>query len=117
LITGTRDRHHIMGRKAMQCFSRAMYFGKKRFRGEKRMEDRQLNPEREQALARLKCAHCRSLIDCDALAQAVLAEMQCRFQIEVRSDDGKSKVSDAELIGAVRVGVNRFLSGLLDDAA
>jgi hypothetical protein len=28
-----------------------------------------VNPEQERALARLKCAHCQSLINCEALAR------------------------------------------------
>ena len=81
------------------------------------MAECHLNPEQEKALARLKCAHCQSLINCEALAQAVLAELQRRFRVDCRRSDGGSKVTDPELIGAVREGIDRFLSGLLDDAA
>jgi len=73
------------------------------------MAEIQLNPQQERALARLKCAHCQSLINCDALAKAVLAELQSRYRIDYRR--GAVAQSDgAELVGAVREGIDRFLS-------
>jgi len=66
-------------------------------------------PEREQALARLKCAHCQSLIDCEALAEAVLAELRCRYGEGCLRPEGDSE-TDAELIDAIREGIARFLS-------
>ena len=73
------------------------------------MADRSVNPEQEQALARLKCAHCQSLVDCEALAEAVLAELHRRFRVECRSGDGGPQATDAEMVAAVREGIDRFL--------
>lgn len=65
--------------------------------------------EREQTLARLKCAHCQSLFNCEALARAVLAELR-RCRIAYRRMDGDApEVTDAELIEAVRRGIDCFL--------
>ena len=65
--------------------------------------------EKEQTLARLKCAHCQSLFNCEALAQAVLAEMR-DSRIEYRRADGYDpEVTDPEFIEAVRRGIDRFL--------
>ncbi len=80
------------------------------------MAERRVNPEQEEALARLKCAHCQSLINCEALAEAVLAELQRQFRVDCRHGDG-TNVTDLELIAAVRAGIDRFLSASLDDAA
>ena len=71
-------------------------------------------PEQEQALARLKCAHCQSLIDCDGLARAVLAELRRRYRFDCRRDDGGPEVTDTELIVAVREGINAFQQGSTD---
>ena len=73
------------------------------------MAEIQLNPQQERALARLKYAHCQSLIDCEALALAVLAELQSRYRIDCRRGDGGSQVTEPELVGAVREGIDRFL--------
>ena len=64
--------------------------------------------EQEEALARLKCAHCQSLINCEALAQAVLAELRRRYRVDRLEGPEVSEVSDAELIEAVREGIARF---------
>jgi hypothetical protein len=71
-------------------------------------------PEQEQALARLKCAHCQSLINCDGLARAVVAELRRRYRFDCRRDDGGPDVTDPELIVAVREGISRFLHGKTD---
>jgi hypothetical protein len=64
--------------------------------------------EQEQALARLRCAHCQSLFDCEGLAQAVLTELRlCR--IEAGSVGGGPEGTDPELIKAVRRGIDCFL--------
>jgi len=64
---------------------------------------------REQTLARLKCAHCQSLFNCEALAQAVLAELR-RCHIDYRRvDGGDPEASDLEFIEAVRRGIDCFL--------
>jgi hypothetical protein len=69
-----------------------------------------MNPEQEQALARLKCAHCQSLINCEALAQAILAELHRRYGLDcLRRSDGGPNVTEPELIEAVREGIERFL--------
>jgi hypothetical protein len=73
------------------------------------MADCRVNPEQEQALARLKCAHCQSLINCDALALAVLAELQLLYRVDHRCGEGGLDVTDPELITAVREGIDRFL--------
>jgi hypothetical protein len=72
------------------------------------MAEYRVSPEQEQALARLKCAHCQSLINCDALAQSVLAELQLRYRVDHRCGDGLD-VTNPELITAVREGIDRFL--------
>jgi hypothetical protein len=65
--------------------------------------------ENQQALAHLKCAHCKSLFNCDALAQAVLAELQ-RCLIEYRrAGEGGPTVTEPEFIEAVRRGIDCFL--------
>lgn len=65
--------------------------------------------EKEQTLARLKCAHCQSLFNCEGLAQAVLAELR-RCRIEYRRVGGDDpEVTDPEFIEAVRRGIDRFL--------
>jgi len=65
--------------------------------------------EEEQALARLKCAHCQSLFNCEGLAQAVLAELR-RCRIEYRRVDGDDpEVTDPEFMEAVRRGIDCFL--------
>jgi len=67
--------------------------------------------EREQGLARLKCAHCQSLFNCEELAQAVLAELR-RCRIEYRRVGGEDpEVTDPEFIEAVRRGIDCFLRG------
>jgi hypothetical protein len=81
------------------------------------MAESQLNPEYEQALARLKCAHCQSLMNCEPLAQAILAELQSRFRMDCRRKDGSSDAPKDELIAAVRDGIDRFLAELMEDAA
>jgi hypothetical protein len=68
-----------------------------------------LSPESEQALARLRCAHCQSLINCDGLAQAVLAELKRDDHLALRHSDNNSALTDSDLIGAVRQGIDRFL--------
>jgi hypothetical protein len=80
------------------------------------MAEYRVNPEQEQALARLKCAHCQSLINCDALAQAVLAELHLRYRVDHRCGDGGLDVTDPELITAVREGIDRFLRDRSDSA-
>ncbi len=65
--------------------------------------------EKEQTLARLKCAHCQSLLNCEGLAQAVLAELR-RCRIEYRRVGGDDpEVTDPEFIEAVRRGIDCFL--------
>lgn len=65
--------------------------------------------EREQALARLTCAHCQSLFNCEGLAQAVLTELRrCRIE-SLRVSGGDPEVTDPELIEAVRRGIDCFL--------
>ena len=65
--------------------------------------------EKEQTLARLKCAHCQSLFNCEGLAQAVLAELS-QSGIEYRkADRDDPEVTDPEFIDAVRRGIDRFL--------
>ena len=64
--------------------------------------------EKEQMLARLKCAQCQSLFNCEALAQAVLAELR-RCRIEYRRVDGNHEVTDPEFVEAVRRGIDCFL--------
>jgi hypothetical protein len=65
--------------------------------------------EKEHALARLKCAHCQSLFNCEGLAQSVLTELR-RCRIESRMVGGDDpEVTDAELIEAVRRGIDCFL--------
>jgi hypothetical protein len=73
------------------------------------MAEYHVNPEQEQALARLKCAHCQSLINCEALARAVLAELHRHYHVDCRRSSGGPGVTDTELIGAVREGIDRFL--------
>ncbi len=72
----------------------------------------ELDHEREQALARLKCAHCQSLMNCESLAQAIVAELQTRFKIEYRTNDKTSGVSESELNAAVKAGISRFFVDL-----
>jgi hypothetical protein len=81
------------------------------------MAECRVNPEQKKALARLKCAHCQSLVNCEALAEAVLTELRRRFRVDCRRGDDESKATDPELIAAVRAGIDRFLSESLDDAA
>jgi len=65
--------------------------------------------EKEEALARLKCAHCQSLFNCEGLAQAVLAEIQhCRIEHRMPGGDNL-EATNPELINAVRRGIDRFL--------
>jgi len=65
--------------------------------------------ENEQALARLKCAHCKSLFNCDALAQAVLTELRrCLIECRRVGEDGPT-VTEPEFIEAVRRGIDCFL--------
>jgi hypothetical protein len=73
------------------------------------MAEIQLNSQQERALARLKCAHCLSLIDCEALALAVLAELQNHYRIDFPQGDGEPQVTQPELVRAVREGIDRFL--------
>ena len=68
-----------------------------------------LSPDSEQALSRLRCAHCQSLINCDELAQAVLAELKRDDHLASRHSDKNSAFTDSDLIGAVRLGIDRFL--------
>jgi hypothetical protein len=68
-----------------------------------------LSPDSEQALARLRCAHCQSLINCDELAQAVLAELKRDYHFAYRHGDKNSALTDSELIEALREGIDRFL--------
>jgi hypothetical protein len=78
------------------------------------MED-QVNLEQERALARLKCAHCQSLINCEALAQAILAQLHRRYRVDCqRRSDGGYNVTDPELIGVVREGIDCFLRDRCD---
>jgi len=65
--------------------------------------------EKGQALARLKCAHCQSLFNCEGLAQAVLTELRrCRIESR-RVGGGDPEVTDPALIEAVRRGIDCFL--------
>ena len=80
------------------------------------MAEYYVSPEQDQALARLKCAHCQSLINCEALARAVLAELQRRYRVDCRRSDGGLDVTDPELIEAVREGIDRFLRNRSDSA-
>ena len=68
-----------------------------------------ISPENEQALARLRCAHCRSLINCNELARAVLTELQRDFDFVHRQDGKNSALIDSDLIASVREGIERFL--------
>ena len=80
------------------------------------MAEYHVNPKQEQALARLKCAHCQSLINCDALARAVLAELHLRYRLDYRCGDEGLDVTDPGLITAVREGIDRFLRDRSDSA-
>jgi hypothetical protein len=81
------------------------------------MAEDHVNLEQERALARLKCAHCQSLINCEELAQAILAELQHRYRVDcLRRSDGGPDVTDLELIEAVREGIDRFLHDSSDAA-
>jgi hypothetical protein len=62
------------------------------------MAEYRVNPEQEQALARLKWAHCQSLINCDALARAVLAELHLRYRLDYRCGDGGLDVTNPGLL-------------------
>jgi hypothetical protein len=65
--------------------------------------------KQEQTLARLKCAHCQSLFNCEALAQAVLAELR-RSRIACRRGNGYDpEVTDFEFLEAAQRGIDRFL--------
>lgn len=73
--------------------------------------------EKEKTLARLKCAYSQSVYNCEALAQAVLAELR-RCRIEYRRVDGDPEVTDPEFVEAVRRAIGCFLrdsSGSVDD--
>jgi len=64
--------------------------------------------KQEDALARLKCAHCQALMDCEALAQAILVELRGRYRVgrlEVELPD----VADGELVESIRDGIACFL--------
>jgi hypothetical protein len=76
------------------------------------MSENHVNPEQEQALARLKCAHCQSLINCEELTQAILTALQRRYCVE-RSDGGLT-VTYPELVESVREGIDRFLRDRCD---
>ena len=78
------------------------------------MAEDHVNLEQERALARLKCAHCQSLINCEALAQAILAELHRRYRLDCRRSDGEPNVTEPELIEAVREGIDRFLRDKYD---
>jgi hypothetical protein len=79
------------------------------------MKEDHVNLEQERALARLKCAHCQSLINCEALAQAILGEVQRRYGLDcLRRSDGGPDVTAPELIVAVREGIDRFLRDRYD---
>jgi len=73
------------------------------------MANHHADPEQEQALVRLKCAHCQSLINCEELANAILAELGRHYRVDCRPSDGGPDVTDSELIGAIREGIDRFL--------
>jgi hypothetical protein len=77
------------------------------------MAEIHIDPQQEQALARLKCAHCQSLINCEALAQAILAELQSRYRIDCRRRNRGPQVTELELVGAVREGIDRFFCDTL----
>jgi hypothetical protein len=77
------------------------------------MAELQLDPQPEQALTRLKCAHCQSLINCEALALAILAELKSRYRIEFRRRGGGPQVTQVELVEAVREGIDRFFCDTL----
>ncbi len=64
------------------------------------------NPEH--ALARLKCAHCQSLVDCEALALEVIGQLRRRYQLNYRRGDGISEVTDSELVATVRGAIDCF---------
>ena len=65
--------------------------------------------EREETLARLRCAHCQSLFNCEGLAQAVLAELRrCRIECR-RAGRDHPEVTDPEFIEAVQRGIDCFL--------
>ncbi len=79
------------------------------------MAEDHVNLAQERALARLKCAHCQSLINCEALAQAILAELQRRYRVDcLRRRDGGPDVTAPEFIVAVREGIDRFLRDKYD---
>ena len=52
-----------------------------------------------------------------ALARAVLAELQRRFRADCRRGDGGPDVTDSELIEAVREGIDGFLRNTSDSAS
>jgi hypothetical protein len=65
--------------------------------------------EKEETLAWLKCPHRQPLLNCEGLAQAVVAEMH-HCGIEYRRADGDNReLTDPEFIEAVRLGIDRFL--------
>jgi hypothetical protein len=81
------------------------------------MAEDHVSLEQERALARLKCAHCQSLINCEEFAQAILAELHRVYRVDcLRRRDGGPDVTDPELIKAVREGIERFLRGRSDSA-
>jgi len=74
-----------------------------------RMARSHLNPEQEQALARLKCAHCQSLVDCAALGRTVVAELRRRYRVDCQRTGEGFDVTDSELADAVREAIECFL--------
>ena len=64
--------------------------------------------ENEQTFARLRCAHCQSLFNCNALAEAILAELRrCHIEYRRVEEDGPT-VTDPEFIEAVQRGIDCF---------
>ena len=70
--------------------------------------------ENEQTFARLRCAHCQSLFNCNALAEAILAELRrCHIEYRRVEEDGPT-VTDPEFIEAVQRGIDCFFRDSFD---
>lgn len=65
----------------------------------------------EQALARLKCAHCLSLIDYESMAVVIASGLLRNYRIDSQNGKSGQNVSDNELITAVQESINHFLRG------
>lgn len=81
------------------------------------MAELQFNPKAEQALARLKCSHCQSLLNREELVQAVLTELQSRFPSVWPDNNDTHDALDSALRTAVKAGIERFFEALSKQAA